>query len=71
VILRPDDADGKVCPNEDECCNDRNADGGSVGDIPCHPCCHFVGAASAEQYGGHDREIGSVLHGYSQSKSTD
>src|SRR5215210_2201227 len=33
VVLGPDDANGKVQPDEDQCCRERSADGGSVGDI--------------------------------------
>src|SRR5215213_2932317 len=33
VARSPDDANGKVHPDEDECCRERNADGGSVRDI--------------------------------------
>jgi hypothetical protein len=60
VVLRPDDADGRIYPDEDECCCERNANGGSVCAIACHPRCQLIGDASAEDQGGGESEVGLI-----------
>ncbi len=60
VVLRPDDADGKVHPDEEERCRERNADGGSVRDIACLPRYQHIRETSAEDEGTGENEIGQV-----------
>jgi hypothetical protein len=61
VILSPDDADGEIQPDEDDCRRERDADAGSLRMIFCHPHCQLVGGASADDQGAGDSEIGFVL----------
>src|ERR687889_771032 len=48
VVLGPDDANGKVYPDEEESCRERNADGGSVRDIARLPRYQYIRETSAE-----------------------
>lgn len=49
VVLISDEADGKVHPDEDERCSERNARAGSVGAIARHPRCQLVSATCADR----------------------
>ena len=60
LVLSPDEPNGKVHPDEDECCHERNADGGSVRDIARLPRCKLIRETSADQEGTGESEIGQV-----------
>ena len=60
LVLIPDDANGSVYPDEDECCRKRNDDGGSVREIARLPRCQLIRETSAEQEGAGESEIGQV-----------
>ena len=60
VSLVSDYANGKVYPDKEERCRDRNADGGSVRDMACLPRYQLIRETSAEQEDAGDSEIGQV-----------
>jgi hypothetical protein len=58
VVLRPNDANGTGQPDEEECCRERNADGGSVRDIARLARYQLIRETSAEDEGTSENEIG-------------
>jgi hypothetical protein len=57
VVLRPDEPNDQVHPDEEECCRHRNAHGGSVraiASLACDPC---IRVTRATQEGAGDRDI--------------
>jgi len=57
VALVPDDANGKVYPDEEERCPDRNADGSSVHYTAHPPRYQLIRETRAKQKGAGDNEI--------------
>src|ERR687898_485660 len=60
VVLRPDDPNGDVYPDEDECRRERNADCGPVRDFARLPRYQHIRETGAEDEGAGEDEVGQA-----------